>query len=175
MRQVAQSGEEKQSRFEHWFHEYGNAVLHTCFLTLGDRNLAEDAMQETFVKAWNSMERFERRNNSTAKTWLIRIAINTCYDFMRSAWYKNVDMTVALDELPPTLLCVEQESRDTFLDILRLPEKYRQVILIHVYDNLTIRETANVLQVSQVTILRRLKKAFQLLHMTYQKGGENYG
>lgn len=170
LKAAAQPLEEKKNRFDQWFQEYGNAVLHTCFLSLTDQGLAEDAMQDTFVKAWNSMDRFEGRNNSSVKTWLIRIAINICNDYRRTAWFRHTDLSVELDSLPASFLQVEQESRDTFLEVLRLPEKYRQVILVHVYDNCTIRETAEILNISQITVMRRLKKAYALLQVVFQEG-----
>ena len=54
--------------------EYGNTVLRMCYLYLKDYQLAEDAVQETFIKAMKSYESFEHK--SSEKTWLIRIAIN---------------------------------------------------------------------------------------------------
>ena len=168
---AAQPLEEKKQQFEQWFSDYGNAVLHTCFIYLSDRCLAEDAMQETFVKVWKSMDRFEGRNNCSAKTWIVRIAINTCRDYKRTGWKKHIDLTKSVDDLPPALLRVEQESRDIFLDILRLPEKYRQVILVHIYDQCTIRETAGILNLSPATVNRRLKKAYSLLRVECREGG----
>ena len=58
--------------------EYGNAILRMCFLYLGNRSLAEDAVQETFIKAYRKFHTF--RGESGAKTRLMRIAINICKD-----------------------------------------------------------------------------------------------
>ena len=49
---------------EQWVEAYGNSILRTCFLYLADRALAEDAMQDTFVKVWRNMEQFTGRNDS---------------------------------------------------------------------------------------------------------------
>ena len=61
---------------------YGGEILRLCLLYLGDRQLAEDAFQETFVKAWKGRDAF--RGESSEKTWLSRIAVNTCRDMLRS-------------------------------------------------------------------------------------------
>ena len=87
-------------QLEAWITEYGDAVLRMCYLYLADRTLAEDALQDTFMKVWRGMD--GRRNESSAKTWILRIAINTCKDYKRTAWLKHVDRSIAIEDLPPT-------------------------------------------------------------------------
>ena len=74
------------------------SLLRTCFAYLGDLSLAEDAVQETFLKAWKNLDRF--RGEASEKTWLLRIAINTCKDVRRSAWFRRVNRAVSLESLP---------------------------------------------------------------------------
>ncbi|MFR5788348.1 MAG: RNA polymerase sigma factor [Christensenellales bacterium] len=62
---------------------YGDELLRLCLLYLGDRQLAEDAFQETMVKAWRALPDF--RGESGAKTWLFHIAVNTCRDMLEAA------------------------------------------------------------------------------------------
>ena len=69
-------------RIEELIDLYGDAILRLCILYLGDRQLAEDAFQETFLKAWEKWDGF--RGESSVKTWLTRIAVNTCRDMLRS-------------------------------------------------------------------------------------------
>ena len=73
-------------------------LLRTCYLFLRDTALAEDAVQETFVKAWRFYGRY--RKEASEKTWLMRIAINTCRDLRRSRWFVHVDRHVNMDDLP---------------------------------------------------------------------------
>ena len=89
--------------FEQWMREYETAVLRTCFLYLADRALAEDALQDTFAKVWRSMDRFEHRNECSLKSWIMRIAINTCKDYKLSAWFRNVDKSKPAEEVLDTL------------------------------------------------------------------------
>ena len=65
---------------------YGDDILRLCLLYLGDRQLAEDAFQETFVKAWKRMSSF--RGESSVKTWLCTIAVNTCRSMLRTGWLR---------------------------------------------------------------------------------------
>lgn len=170
MKTASSPSDDREDVLEQWFHEYGTTILRTCFLSLRDKGLAEDAMQDTFIKAWRSMDNFEGRNGGSVKTWLIRIAINTCHDYKRASWFKHTYLSITLENLPPSILQIEQESRDVFIDVLRLPRKYRQVVLLRVFNDCTIKECAEILQVSQITVIRRLKKAYELLRIVYREG-----
>lgn len=59
----------QEARFEQLMRDYETEVLRLCFLYLMDRSLAEDAMQDNFTKVWRHLERFERRNDCSIKTW----------------------------------------------------------------------------------------------------------
>lgn len=154
-----------EQRLESWIHEYGTSILRTCFICLSDAKEAEDAMQETFLKAWRAMDQFEHRNGASEKTWLVRIAMNVCRDMRRTRWFRHIDMSRALDELPEGITTVEPEDSAMLLDIMRLPEKYRQPIMLYYYQNLSLSETAEMLNLSKSTVYNRLEKAKQLLRL----------
>ena len=153
----------REAKFEELMRTYETEVLRLCFLYLVDRNMAEDAMQDTFTKVWRHMERFERRNDCSIRTWIMRIAVNTCKDYLRSSWFKRRKQTCALEEIPPALTPISQDSREFFLDVLRLPEKYKSAILLYYYQELTTEEVAKALGISRPTLNRRLQKAYSLL------------
>ncbi len=153
----------REAKFEELMRTYETEVLRLCFLYLVDRNMAEDAMQDTFTKVWRHMERFERRNDCTIKTWIMHIAVNTCKDYLRSSWFKRRKQTCALEKIPPALTPIAQNSRELFLDVLRLPEKYKSAILLYYYQELTTEEVAKALGISRPTLKRRLQKAYSLL------------
>lgn len=73
-------------------------LTRVCCLYLRDAALAQDAVQETFLKAYRHMDAFQGR--SSEKTWLLRIAINTCKDMRRGSWFRFVDRAVTPDTLP---------------------------------------------------------------------------
>ncbi|MEG0995835.1 MAG: sigma-70 family RNA polymerase sigma factor [Clostridia bacterium] len=153
----------REKKLEAWLMEYGEAVLRTCFVYLADRTLAEDAMQDTFVKVWRKMGSFESRNGSTAKTWILRIAINTCKDYKRTAWLRHVDRSKAVEELPLAFQEVTEESHALFQAVERLPSKLKQVILLYYFHGLTMAETAQTLAISRSAVQSRLQKAYALL------------
>ena len=76
---------------------YQTSLLRMCYLNLQDIGLAEDAVQETFIKAYRALSSF--RNESNLKTWLMKTAINTCRDMQRGSWWKHINRAVTLDRL----------------------------------------------------------------------------
>ena len=161
---------EKEKRMEEIYRQYRNNIYHLCLLYLKDLQRAEDAMQDSFLRAWHSMQQFEGRNGCSEKTWLMRIAMNVCRDYRRSRWFRHIDLSRALDELPVHLTAVLPEDRLLMLDILRLPARYKQVLLLYYYQNMTLEEIAETLQMSRSTVHHRLKKAEALLKTTLTGG-----
>ena len=163
MERAAVPGMIREQRLNQWIEDYSDPILRTCFLYLSDHGQAEDATQDTWIKAWKHMDDFEKKNIANEKAWLLRIAINTCKDYRRTAWFRHIDRSKALDELPPRLVAAEPEDRTLTLTVMDLPDRYKQVILLYYFQGLTMQETADALDVSQATVHRRLEKAEELL------------
>lgn len=162
----------KEQRFMQWVQAYGDAILRICFVYLSNRQDAEDAMQDTFLKAWKAMEQFEQRNGASEKSWLLKIAINVCRDYKRAKWFRHINLKKALEDLPPRYLLVEDRDVSLTMDVMRLPEKLKQAVLLHYYQGLTLREAAEVLNVAPSTVHHRLKEAERLLKISLT-GGED--
>ncbi len=156
-------GMSREQRLSRWIELYSDQILKTCCLYLSDQHQAEDVLQDTWIKAWKHMDDFEKKNIANAKAWLLRIAINTCKDYRRSAWFRHIDRSKALDELPQQLTAAEPEDRTLTLTVMELPDRYKQVILLYYFQGLTMQETADALGMSQATVHRRLEKAEELL------------
>lgn len=164
-------GMNREQRLRYWVETYSDAILRTCFLYLSDQAQAEDALQDTWIKAWRHMAEFERKNIQSEKAWLMRIAVNICKDYRRTAWFRHVDRRKALDELPPALMRTEGDMPSLSLLVMELPDRYKQVILLYYYQGLTQRETAETLGISPAAVLRRLRSAEKLLAQSLT-GGE---
>lgn len=156
---------EQEALLTAWVDRYSDVLLRMCFLQLRDYALAEDALQETFIKAWKALHKRSHTPIENERAWLMRIAINACRDVHRSRWMRHVDTSTAIDSLPPSRLAVEPEDRALMLDIMNLPEKFRQVLLLYHYQHLTMREAAQVLGVDVSTVHARLKKAEGMLRL----------
>lgn len=140
---------------------HGGSLLRMCMLQLRDAQLAEDAVQETFLKAYRKMDGF--RGESSELTWLTTIAIRVCRDMQRSAWLRRVDRQVDIDTLP------EPSQPDAYPDstvvqsVMELPPKYREVIVLRYYQGMTMRETAEALHLSLTAVKARLDRANNVL------------
>ena len=145
-----------------WYDAYGTDILRYCFMMLGNRTDAEDATQETFLKAWRNIGRYEARNGCSPKSWIIRIAGNTCRDYLRRAWHKYASRLITPEDLQK-LGNAPDESRELIMDVMNLPEKYREVVLLVFMQGMTVREAAECMQTSASTISRRLEKARKMI------------
>ena len=163
MEHAAVSGMSREQMLSEWIDQYSDAILKTCYLYLSDLQQAEDAMQDTWIKAWKHMEDLERNQIRSEKAWLLRIAINTCKDYRRTAWFRHVDRRKALEELPVRFTSAEPVDHSMTWIVMDLPDKYKQIVLLYFYQGLTIQETADALGMSVATAHRRLKKAEELL------------
>ncbi len=95
--------EEKKVLFQKMLEEEGDRLLRLCTLYLKDRNLAEDAVQESFLRAFQHMDEF--RGQAAMATWLTRIAINVCKGYLRSPWHWRRLPSQVLEQLPAPLAC----------------------------------------------------------------------
>lgn len=141
--------------------EYGDALLRMCFLYLKDHAMAEDAVQETFLRAFRHQDGF--RGESSVKTWITRIAINVCKDMLTDPWARHRSGEDLPDEATPES---DISSEDRYVisgKIANLPPKYKEVILLHYYQELKLSEIAEILGESESTIKTRLKRARDML------------
>ena len=136
-------------------------LLRLCFAFLCDTALAEDAVQETFFKAWKGGDRFRR--DSSEKTWLTRIAVNTCKDLRKSAWVRNTDRSVTPELLPEGSVPFDERDDTVTRAVLSLPPKMKEVTLLHWYQGMTLDEITRVLRLPRSTVNYRLKKAKAML------------
>ena len=153
--------DERRIWLEEAMNRWETSLLRLCFAYLGDRSLAEDAVQETFLKAWKGWDRFRREADE--KTWLTRIAINTAKDMRKSAWFRHIDRSAALDSLPEGSVPFEAQDDTITRAVMALPDKLRKVSLLCWLQGLSGDEAARVLRVPRSTVYHRLKKAQELL------------
>ena len=153
---------DRDQEFDRLVDEYQGPVLRMCYLTLCDKTLAEDAAQETFLKIYRTMDSF--RGECSEKTWIMKIAVRTCYDMNRSGWFRFMNRRVTPEMLPEPAAEETNES-DTELTaaVLRLPLKLREAILLHHYQGLNVNETADALGISHSSASGRLKRGREKL------------
>lgn len=159
----------RNEKLEELVEKYQISLLRVCFTFLHDRNLAEDAVQETFMKVYQSLDSFH--GNSSEKTWVFRIAMNTCRDMLRTRWFRFVDRRVDLSQLPEQTVQMEDGDKEIMESVMALPIKLREVILLCSFEGMTTYESAEALGITQQAVSGRLKRAKEKLRKELKEKG----
>ena len=148
--------------------QYGTQLVGLCSRLLRDRCLAQDAVQETFLKAYLKRGSFRGENEKSEKAWLMQIAVNVCRDQMRTSWFRFTDSKSALDALNWASVEASEEAVLLRVMIGSLPKKYSEVIWMYYYQDMTVCEIAAVIERSTAVVYRRLREARQMLRASMQ-------
>ena len=152
--------------------EYEIPIRRMCCIYLRDADLAADAVQDTFLKAYLALDQY--RGEASEKTWLMRIAVNTCHSLRRSGWLRYIDRRIDLDKLPEPVVQAEYSLTELTCDIMRLPQKLLDMVLLHDYQGFTVREIGEMLDIPYQTATSRLQSARKKLRIVLtdtRKGG----
>lgn len=136
---------------------YGDEMLRLAMLYLGSREQAEDAVQDSFIKIFRAAN-----SSQLPKSFIMRVLINTCKDYLKSGWARNVTL---IEQYPETEApsAMADEAGALRREILALTPKYREVILLRYYQGFTVGEIAQILHAPQPTVSIRLKRACAIL------------
>ena len=146
-------------------------LLRTCYLLLRDAALAEDAVQETFLKAWRAHGAY--RQEASEKTWLMTICVRTCKNMLRSPWHRWVDRTKTPEDMQ--IAWEETESNQVLRAVLMLPESLRMTVVLHYYYGFKAREIGDMLHLPLGTVLSRLRRGREKLSQMLSEGGDEDG
>lgn len=151
--------------------EWQLPLLRLCYIQLQDKGLAEDAVQETFLKTFRSLHTF--RSECSEKTWLTRIAINTCRDMQRGGWFRHIDRRVTPDMLPEAIVQPTVDHSDLTLAVMNLPRKYREAIMLYYYQDMNMTEIGYALSIAQSSVSNRLRKGRELIRKALEGRDQN--
>jgi RNA polymerase sigma-70 factor, ECF subfamily len=155
---------------------YGTLVLRTAFFYLKDRYLAEDISQETFIRAFRNWTKF--RGESSVKTWLVKITINLCHDYLRlkSNSEKPTEITDVDFDVRSNLedeVIKRLNNTEILMHVLRLPIHYQEVLYLYYYLDFNTLEISKATGQPEGTIRGRLHRARKLLGGQLEKEGLN--
>ena len=150
--------------------QYGDGIKRMCCVYLRDLGAAEDAAQETFIKAYAHIAQVMSGEIENERAWLSRIAVNTCKDALRSSWMRHIDRRRAIEELPLAAPPQHEESLELTEAILKLPPKLKDIVLLHFYQGLSLRTCAQILGISAPTASRYLAQAMKRLRLDLERG-----
>ena len=156
----------KETRIERMVTLYQLPLLRLCIMYLHDEEQAKDAVQETFIKAYRNLDSF--RNDASEKTWLTRIAINTCKNMYRSGWFRHMDRSVTLDMIAERPAPADEYDDELTTAIMNLPVKLRETALICWLQGMTYDEAADMLGISRQAVGSRLNRARRKLRFAME-------
>jgi RNA polymerase sigma-70 factor (ECF subfamily) len=156
--------------------EYGNNIMRLAYFYLKDRSLAEDITQDVLLKAYRNRETLPE--GEQLGYWLMRVTANACKDQLRS-WSRHrvqfMDeqfwggLSASPEEGPEEHVAEQEEEKALLKAIMNLPIKYREVITLRYYQEMSGAEMSKVLGLNEVTIRTRLMRARDMLKRQLEK------
>ncbi|MBU5313036.1 sigma-70 family RNA polymerase sigma factor [Tissierella carlieri] len=153
-----------EEHFNNLIDKYGTEILRLCYLYLKDYQLAEDACQDTFLKVYSNFHKFNEL--STEKTWITKICINTCKNYLRNPWKRKVKLEnreLVQNEISDQEIFDELEKSELFSSIMNLKQTYKEIILMYYYQQLSVKEISQILDISESNAFTRLSRVRQFL------------
>jgi RNA polymerase sigma-70 factor, ECF subfamily len=172
---IARFNEGDSGAFDNIVRKYQHPIERLAFRLLGDSSGLDDVVQDIFLLVFTQLKHF--RGESALSTWLTRIAVNKCRSAIRRrrifdrclAWLRaNVNdsyLPSAPDDPAETAVRVHQA-------VYRLAEKYRVPIVLRYFENRSISDIAEILQIAPGTVEVRLTRARQKLKEMFPSGTE---
>ena len=149
--------------FEQTVEKYSDTVTKICLVRLQNWANAEDCYQNTFITLYQKAPEF--RDEKHLESWLIRVAINKCNDYMRS--FKK---TIPLEQANTIVFSIDEDKMDLTFALVQLEPKYRDVIYLYYYEDYKLEDISDILQIKLNTVKSLLKRGKEKLKHIY--GGE---
>ncbi|WP_273831929.1 sigma-70 family RNA polymerase sigma factor [Guptibacillus sedimenti] len=152
--------------------DFAEPIKRLAFTYVKNWAVADDITQEVFISCFKNIEHF--RGDSSYKTWLFKIAVNRCKDYLKSKWFRSmipfrgdekVGVGTGLDEI----LVQKSEGEEISEKVLSLSVKYREVIILFYYEDLSLHEIEELTGIKTETIKTRLRRAKLQLRELYKE------
>jgi len=153
-----------EEKFQLVMQEHTDYLLRLAYLYVKDWPASEDIVQDVFLSYYKKFEQFDER--STLKTYLAKMTINKCKDYLKSWRYRKQVLTNSFSnpvKKARNRLVEEDEKLELADAVFKLPLKYREVIIYYYFEELSVLEVAHILSISDNTVKTRLRKSRCLL------------
>lgn len=156
-RQAEMSAEEINAFVTLAYERYATDVLRVSYFYLGDRQKAEDVMQEAYIRLMSNIRRVDREK---VKQWLLKVALNLCRDVWRSNWAKRVLLgSPKLEMVPGDNEIDRRTEKQALLEAVHaLPAPTREVFLLFYYQGYKAEEIAEMTGAAVGTVCSRLTR-----------------
>jgi RNA polymerase sigma-70 factor, ECF subfamily len=173
--------QKNETAFTLLYDNYADALFSILYKVVNNKEIAEDLLQETFVKIWKKIDMYNETKGSLY-TWMLNIARNTGIDFMRSSRNKFHQQLIHTDawqqEYLQTSTGMENTDRLDYLSIRNkaasLDDKYAVIINLIYFEGFTYIQVAKHLKMPLSTVKTRAKMALTLLKKAYNEYRGNY-
>lgn len=135
--------------------KYADMLIRISYSYMKNMSDAEDITQDVFIRLLEKKPDFENINHE--KAWLLRIAINLCKDKLKSAYFKNTA------PLEGDFIDTTKDDDEIIHAVLTLPLKYRSIVLLYYYEDYSISEISNILNIKESTVGSQLSRGRKLL------------
>lgn len=135
--------------------EYENTLYTVAISMMKNEHDCEDAIQTAILKAFEKLSTL--KHEEYFKTWLVRILINVCKKNLK----KQNNVSVVQEDISSN----DNDSIEVRLALENLPDKIRQVVVLHYIESFTTKEVADILSIPKGTVLSRLAKGRELLKL----------
>jgi len=136
--------------------KYTSLIFRVSYCILGNRDDAEDAVQETFLKYLTKSPEFESEEHR--KAWLIKVAANISKNMMMFRIRRD---TLNIDDVKN--IGIRENDFETFELIMSLPVKHKIVLTLYYIEGYKCKEIADIIGISEEAVRKRLQKGRELL------------
>ena len=146
--------------------KHSNMIFRICYGILCNKDDAEDAMQDTFLKYLTKAPEFE--SDEHEKAWLIRVATNVSKNmFILRYKRKSIDIDELVD------VGVTNEDKYVFEAISELPVKYKIVMMLYYIEGYSVKEVSKIISASEDAVRKRLQKGRELLKLKIERSNRD--
>lgn len=149
------------------YERYGGGLMAICLRYIGDRETAEDVLHDGFLRIFQSIKQFSYQGEGSLKAWLSRVMVNVALGYLRK---KNVQLQreVLMTEIPDVPDTDDSDLNDIPRSVLmkfisELPDGYRTVFNLYVFEEKSHKEIASLLGITEHTSSSQFYRAKSLL------------
>lgn len=159
---------ETKERLEQIFRDYYQLIYRVAFSQVKNHADAEDITQEVFLKIIRHDMRYQSMEHERA--WIVRVTVNLCRDLLKSKWHRtSVSMEDVSEAQRGSCENFTEIQDDMMWAVLQLPEKYRNCLYLFYYEDYSIKEIAQSLEMPENTVKTNLKRGRQALKEFLEK------
>ena len=159
--------------YEEVIEKYSDYITRMCVVWTQNEEAAKDCFQNTFIKLYKSSKNFN--DSEHLKAWLLKVARNECNDYHKSFWNRNVSVGLEKDRLEGMQnnltngLQLDNDTEILVKALRKISLKYREVLVLHYYQEYSTKEISDILQLSVNTVKSRLQRDREKLAKILEK------